>query len=202
MKKYLSLAVVLVVATGISLGFRHAVSGTSEASRREPSYDRFDRASRLKLADRMQGPVEGASLAVMPAGTGSGDEKFDLVCAGGAAATGDRLVNRARQSPDNPHLLRQAAAHYRAALAYEPTVRDADGLFASVRSKLIGLDREIVRLDRPGVVKPTLPPAVVETLVSKPETPAPVVLPPVAVRPEAIMVGPDGVEIRRVVPRE
>ena len=199
MKKYLSLAVVLIVATGISLGLRHAMSGTSEASRREPSGDRLDR---LRLTDRMQSPVEGASLVVMPAGTDSADEKSDREFAGVAAATGDRLLDRARQSPDNPHLLRQAAAHYRAALTHEPTVRDAADLFADVRVKLIKLDREIARLDQPGVARPTVSPTIVKAPLVKRETPAPVVAPPVAVRPEAIMVGPDGVEIRRVVPRE
>ena len=139
----------------------------------------------------------------MPAGTGPSDEKSDREFARVAVATGDHLLDRARQSPNDPHLLRQAAAHYRAALTHEPTVRDAD-LFAAVRAKLTGIDREIALLDRPGVAKPTLPLATVKAPapVVKPKTPAPVTTPRVAVRPERIMVGPDGVEIRRVGPRE
>ena len=192
MKKAIGLAIVLVAATGISVGFRQGMSGTSQASRGVPAGEKLDR---LDL-------VEGASLSLVPAGSVSDDEKSDLAFARVAAGTGDRLLDRARQSPDNPHLLRQAAAHYRAALAHEPTARDAGDLFAAVRVKVAGLDREIARLDRPGITKPkaTPPPSIVKT-------PAPIVkpitLPTPAVAPsELIMVGPDGVEIRRAGPRE
>ena len=195
MKKYLCLAVVFVITTGLSVGFRHGVSGTSKASRQERS------GERLGLSDPLQRPIEGASLAMVPVATGSTDEKTDREFARGAAATGDRLMDRARQSPDNPHLLRQAAAHYRAALTHEPTVRDAGDLFSTVRVKLTRLDREIDLIDRPGLAKPT-PQTTVEAPVVKPMTPAPVVIPPVAAKAEGIMVGPDGVEIRRVGPRE
>jgi len=189
MKKILSLAVVLVAATGLSVGFRPAMSGISEASIREPSAERLDRAAGL---DR-PGIIEGAAL--VPVDTGSADDRADTEFARVAALAGDRLLDRARQSPDNPHLLRQAVAHYRAALAHEPTAREAGDLFAAVRNKLA----EIARLDRPGVAKPTpktaLPPAIVKA-PPIPET-APVVR-----TPRSIMVGPDGVEIRRSVPRE
>ena len=205
MKKCLSLAVVLFLATSISIGFRQGMSGTSKASRQEPSAKRLDRAAGLDrpgVGDRRPGPVEGASLALVPAG--SADETSDKEFARVAAVTGDRLLDRARQSPDNPHLLRQAAAHDRAALAHEPTVSDAGELFAAVSQKLTRLDREIARLGKPGVTKPasktTLSPAIVKAPapMRKPETAAPIVAP----TPEAIMVGPDGVEIRRVGPRE
>ena len=203
--KYLTLAVVLGAATGISIGFRYGISGTAEASRQEPSSDRLDRAAELV---RLEGTLEGASLPMMPVGTGLADEKSDREFARMAADTGDRLLNRARQSPYNPHLLRQAAAHYRAALTHEPTVRDAGDLFVMVRVKLIRLDLEIARLDRPGVAKPTtrasVPPAIVKTpsAVVKPKLPAPFVSLPVIAKPEATMFGPDGVEIRRVGPSE
>ena len=197
-KKYLCLGVVFVITTGLSVGFRHGVSGTSKASRQERSGERL---ARLGPADRTQGPIEGASLTMVPAGTGSTDEKTDREFARGAASTGDRLMDRAKQSPDNPHLLRQAAAHYRAALTHEPTVRDAGDLFSTVRVKLTRLDREINLLNRPGVTKPALQ-TIVKAPVVKPITPAPVVIPPVAAKAEGIMVGPDGVEIRRVGPPE
>ncbi len=195
MKKYLCLAVVFVITTGLSVGFRHGVSGTSKASRQERS------GERPGLSDPLQRPIEGASLAMVLVGTGSTDEKTDREFARGAAATGDRLMDRAKQSPDNPHLLRQAAAHYRAALTHEPTVRDAGELFSTVRVKLTRLDREIALLNRPGVAKPT-PRTIFETPVVKPIPSAPVVIPPVAAKAEGIMVGPDGVEIRRVGPPE
>jgi hypothetical protein len=183
MKKFLSLTVVLLCATGLSVGFRQAMSGTSEASRREPPPERFERTLLL----------EGAALT--PADTGAG-EKTDAEYARAAATTGDRLLDRARRTPDNPHLLRQAAAHYRAALAHEPTARNAGDLFSGVRDKLAAIDR----MNRPGVAKPTprpsLPPAVVKV-------PAPVGAPqPVAETPRRIMFGPDGVEIRQVGPQE
>ena len=189
MKKILGLAVVLVAATGLSIGFRPAMSGISEASIREPSADRLDRADGFGRP----GTIEGAAL--VPVDTGSADDRADREFARVAALAGDRLLDRARQSPDNPHLRRQAAAHYRAALAHEQTVRNAGDLFAAVHDKLA----EIARLDRPGVAKPTpktaRPPAVVKA-PAIPET-APVVKPP-----QSVMFGPDGVEIRRSVPRE
>ena len=180
MKKTLSLALVLLVATGLSVGFRQAMSGTSEASRQEPP-ERFDLPIRL----------EGAALAAADTRAG---EKTDAEYALAAATTGDQLLDRARQSPDNPHLLRQAAAHYRAALAHEPTAWNAGDLFASVRDKLAAIDR----MNRPGVAKPTpkpvIPPAVVK---APPPVEAP---PPVIETPRRIMFGPDGVEIRQVGP--
>jgi hypothetical protein len=192
MKKTLSLAVVLVAATGLSIGFRPAMSGTSEASIREPSGERLDRSG---LADK----IEGAAL--VPVDTGSANDRADREFARVAAAAGDRLLDRARQSPDNPHLLRQAAAHYRAALAHEPTARDAGDLFAAVREKVAALDRAIARLDRPGVAKPTTKTALSPAIVKAPPTPEPPPT-PVVKTPRLMMVGPDGVEIRRSVPRE
>ena len=182
MKKFLSLAVVLLIATGLSVGFRQAMSGTSEASRQEPLPERFDRPFLL----------EGAALVAADTGAG---EKTDAEYARAAAMTGDKLLDRALQAPDNPHLLRQAAAHYRAALAHEPTARNAADLFASVRDKLSAIDR----MNRPGVAKPTpkptLPPAVVKAPPPPVEAP-----PPVIDTPRLIMFGPDGVEIRRAGP--
>jgi hypothetical protein len=176
MKKLLSLAVVVLIATGLSIGFRQAMSGTSQASRQDQP-ERFDLPIRL----------EGAALAVADTGAG---EKSDAEYALAAATNGDKLLDRARRSPDNPHLLRQAAAHYRAALAHEPTARNAGDLFSGVRDKLAAIDR----MNRPGVAKPTpkpsLPPAVVKA-------PPPIEAPkPVAATPRQIMFGPDGVEIR------
>ena len=190
MKNYLGLAVVMIVTTGLSIGFRHATSGTSKASQRQPAEEKLARAAEPALpkkADRLEG------AAFSPVDTGSADDKADSEFARVTAAMGDRLLDRARQSPDNPHLLRQAAAHYRAALAHEPTVRDADDLFAAVREKLAGLDREIAALAK-AKPKTTSPAAVVRTPAARPFEPA-------AAR-EPIMFGPDGAEIRRFVPRE
>ena len=192
MKKLIALLMVLVAITVFSVSFRDGL-GKSRASRREPARERPD-------------AIEGASLSLVPVGLVSDDEKSDLAFARAAASTGDRLLDRARQSPGNPHLFRQAAAHYRAALAHEPTARDGGELFAAVREKLVGLDREVARCDRPGVAKPTttLPHAIVKGPMptAKPAKPAPITAPPVVLPPELIMVGPDGVEIRRAGPGE
>lgn len=186
MKKCLSLALVLLIATGLSVGFRQAVSGTSEASRQEPSPERLDRTLR----------IEGAALT--PADTSAG-EKSDTEYARAAARNGDRLLDRARQSPDNPHLLTQAVAHYRAALAHEPTARNAGDLFAGVRDKLAAIDR----MTRPGVAKPAAKPTLPSAVAKATPPVAPPVAPPVLptpATPQRIMFGPDGVEIRRAGP--
>jgi hypothetical protein len=124
-------------------------------------------------------------------GPPSGD-KSDAEVARAAAAIGDRLLDRARRTPDNPHLLPQATAHYRAALAHEPTARSAGDLFARVRDKLAAIDR----MTRLGVAKPAAKPAIPPAVAKAPPPPAAPPRVPTLPTPRRIMFGPDGVEIR------
>ncbi|MFO0928257.1 MAG: hypothetical protein U0736_14665 [Gemmataceae bacterium] len=198
----LTFAVVLVAATGIGVGFRVAVSGDSHAAHRvRPAVDE----DRILLPD--EAPVDGwiPPPAVTPAHADSlpelattleEQEPDEATLARVAARCGDHLLTLARRHPDRVVYLRQAEQHYQACLAHESTVRDAGGLFTTVRARLAEIET-LRQKPKPAVAKPTPAPSV----AAKPSAPPPTPVPPVAAaRPTAPMVGPDGVPIERAAP--
>jgi hypothetical protein len=194
--KHLCVAVALVAASGAALAFRGALWYAAAA--RAPEEARAGGEAR-PTRERQPAP-EAASLAVVPAGGEKDAAGTDALLARLAAECGDHLLERARQQPDNPHLLNQAAQHYRACLDHEPTCRDA-ALFAGVRGKLEQVERLQARLAAKARPAPALRPAPPAPAEEKPaavpegDSPPPA---PVKVSAAGRMVGPDGVTFRRV----
>lgn len=200
--KSLTFTVVFLVATAIGVGFRHAVSGSSQAA---PSLSALKEEKRLQLPEQtppaVVRPARADSLQAL-ATTVEQAEPDEVTLARVAARCGDHLLALARRHPEREAYLYQALQHYQACLAHEPTLRDPEGLFTTVRARLVEIDS----LRKARAVKPAAPVAVkpapratvkrAEPPVPKPVPAAPVVVAP----PPALMVGPDGVPIERTAP--
>ncbi len=194
--KQLGIVVVVAALGGALFAFRGAFWQPAGAAGGRESAARLDRASGT---DR---PAPRAALAgVVPAGgEGLDGSASGALLARLAAECGNHLFARLDKEPDNPHLLNQAAAHYRACLAHEPTTRD-DALFAAVRKKLQQVERLQARLRADQAPAPKSAPAKrVETRPAPPPSPPEEAAPAPAKKAgeESRMVGPDGVSYRRV----
>lgn len=196
--RQLTFIVVLLTCTGLGWAMRNGFSGSSEAARSVPSVERENRAAGVQTpsvldrpASQRQGPSEGAALSLV-SGTREA-ESGEMVLARIAAECGNHLLEKARKTIDNGQLLHQAAQHYRASLAHD---NGSSPLFAEVRGRLA----EIEKLQKaavteakpaPAEAKPR-PPLVKEAV----KVPAPAAAPAPGTG-EPLMVGPDGVVIRR-----
>jgi hypothetical protein len=197
--KKLPVLVVLAAVTAAVVVFRGSFWRPVEAARQPEQADRALGIGRPAL-DRKPAP-EGASLAVVLAGAGETKDSSGTsrLFASLAAECGNALLEKARKEPDNPHLLAQAAAHYRACLAHEPTTRSSAALFAEVRKKLEQVERLQAR--RRATPRPAPSPLVEET-ISAPtveETQRPQTAAAKKDSGETGQVGPDGVPFRRTV---
>ena len=116
-----------------------------------------------------------------------------------AADCGNLLYEKALRSPDNPHLLNQAAQHYRACLSHEPTCRNAEALFRDARARLGQIERMAAQREgaRSGGGERKSPAEKdVEGGTPRIEATTPVEKPSVE-KDEQKMVGPDGVIYKR-----
>jgi hypothetical protein len=215
--KHMTLIVVLIGVTAVNLAFRHGLSNPVAASRSPDRADKRDRLSGIdgpaRTADKQQGSMDGAALNVSRCAADLSKDAApgDVVLARIAAECGNHLFEKARHSPDNPHLLPQAAQHYRACLAHEPTSPDAGSLFRDARARLDQIERLLARRDTTEA-KRTASPIKPTRAVRPAEQAAPQSKPvdelkplpeenPTAEKNEEKMVGPDGVIYTRNVKR-
>jgi hypothetical protein len=197
--KRLAFLAILVAVTGMGVAFRN-LSGSADASR--PDVRRAAGPAEDRPPAREE---DGPALSHCAAGLGGDADAGDLLLARLAAECGNHLFGRAVRSPGNPHLIQQAAQHYRACLAHEPTTPDAGGLYRDARARLQQLDRLLARQTRPPAAprRPAPAPGPDEKRPAKGRAdepaavkpPAPV--PPVTDKEDLPMVGPDGVTYRR-----
>jgi hypothetical protein len=196
----IAFVVVLLGLTGVNLVFRN-LYGSVDAARgpdREASRAHgLDQPAAIDQHERRETLEDIApALARCAASLGKDAEPGDLLLARIAAECGNHLFEKAVRSPENTRLANQAALHYRACLAHEPTARDAGNLFRDVRARLEQLDRLQARRDRPAAEpKAAVKPPQSESKPVVQEKPAPEQ--PAAEKDEPLMVGPDGVTYRR-----
>lgn len=181
--KQLTFLVVFLSTTGLSIGFHHALTGSADAARSE----RLTRETRT--TESRPNTAERSAFAFASSNSISRDNNSEMVLARIAAECGNHLLSKARCQPDNAQTLDQAFQHYRACLAHETKLTANDPLFREVKKKL----QEIEDLRKSAVVEETQAPS--EPL-ARPAPPTVSVqqTPP---KTEALMVGPDGVIIRR-----
>ncbi len=187
--KPLGVLVALLAVTATAVALRGFFSHPVQAARAPEPAERLLRATVL---DRR--PVAAPPRGLLPAsGMDKSDAGMDLRLARQASQAGDYLLDRARKTTDNRHLLEQAAQHYRACLAHEPTARGAGSLFTEVRARLAQVER--LQSSPAAPTAERLPAPLGE------EEPGPV--PAVKAPPEeGAMVGPDGVIYRRSTVRD
>jgi hypothetical protein len=206
--KHLTVLLVLIAVTGVNLVFRSSLFNPAAASR---SQHRTSKPDRVSAIDQPAAPAPAAAKQEDPTAVTPGvshcaidlnretAREGDAALARIAAECGNHLFEKARLAPDNPHLLNQAAQHYRACLSHEPTCPAAAALFREVRDRLDQVERLKTQREgeRGSAVKPKAPvekPAV----PSKPaEVAPPAVEKPAGEKDDATMVGPDGVIYRR-----
>jgi hypothetical protein len=213
--KHLSMGVVLITFTIAGFAFRGNLARPTEAS-----LDREGPANRARavVPASTERPRDDDSSVVSPVSnklTATAEKSADrqqrgdvlgrelardgeLALARIAAECGDYLLVKARNQPDGLQLLAQASAHYRACLSHESSAVNAGALFDSVRTRL----GEVERRQR-AASTPKAP----ATAVQQPVDEKPHVGPPLQKKApttptfrndEAKMVGPDGVQFRRV----
>lgn len=174
--------VVLVGLTGAVVALRGAFVPAVDAAR-----DTVAKRKAHQPGIDVKPPPEGAALPVVPV---SDDTQTRLARL--AAEAGRELLELARKQPDNPRLLEQAAAHFRACLSHESDATDAS-LFREARSRLAQIEKQLATPPAP------LAPHTEELPPPLREAPTP----PVAAAPtpttndEPLMVTPEGVPIRR-----
>jgi hypothetical protein len=150
MNKYLLAGLVLTLLTTGNIAFQLYQGANASLAR-----PRKSDPARVKLPDRLSGADVGrvkrphsADPLRFVADRPAEGEDAELLLARVAHDAGVYLLNRARRTPGNTALLRQAAQHLRACLAHEGTVREAGTLFSQARSKLKRTEQMLARLER------------------------------------------------------
>jgi hypothetical protein len=192
--RYLTLLSTVVAATAMGLAFRngmYAPATASSANSRASDFALGLSATRPDVprppAPRPVAKKEQADLLSCALEQKAGDGT-DLLLARIANESGTFLLSKAA---GDARRLRQAAAHFRACLAHEPTA-GAGTLFADARRNLEQAERLLAAANRPAPA-PVAPAAPERKAAAVSPPPAPAA----AVRPEPVMVGPDGVIYRR-----
>jgi hypothetical protein len=202
--KQLSVAVAFAAVTVAAFVCRDAFRQPVEAAREPEQASRVDRALGITRAPAPAGALRVVALAAAGDPSDAGTDRLLAVL---AAESGHLLFDRASKQPNSPHLLNQAALHYRACLAHEPTTPGAEGLFRDVRQKLAQVERLQARA-RPAVTPPPAAPRKAEPPAAPPPPPPSAVVPAPAATKDSVeakkdsaetrMVGPDGVTYRRL----
>jgi hypothetical protein len=215
--KYLTLLATLLAATALGLAFRNGMYGpaTASAGNNQPSDFALglSPARPVEPAERPRDVAAKAPADLLGCAVEQRPGSSDLLLARIANECGSFLLQKA--SPADPRLLKQAAAHFRACLSHETSAGGAAPVFADARRKLEQAERLLAQANRPARVERPAPapvarpaptaaaPAAEKKTAAVPPPPAPrkeptPPAPRATARPEAVMVGPDGVIYRRV----
>lgn len=193
MKPFL-FVLVFLLTTGVSTALHNVVSGRSRVPHPVVPDDGIDRL----LGQEMPFDLPAQQPApVVPLAAAVETDLDEPGCARLAARCGDRMLDLGKRDAKATAAVRQALLHYRASLAHEATLPRATELFTAVRARLAEAEALLqqrekaaaapapaARAVQPPVVSPEAP-----TMVSRPRPPA-----------VEVMVGPDGVPIRRADP--
>lgn len=185
---------VFVLTTGVSMALHSVVSGRSRVPHPVVPDDGIDRLLEPELPfDR---PTHLPD-PVMPLAAAVENDLDELGCARLAARCGDRMLDLGKRDAKATAALSQALLHYRACLAHEATLPRATDLFTAARARLAEAEALLQQREQLAAAPtPTAPVVQAPVMPLKPPAAASRPLPPAV----EVMVGPDGVPIRRADP--